>query len=196
LSLGRSLQVARGSFLLAVSKPNTVICDSCQSACSCGTYLAIRWHWSPPLADRGTEFFCARPPRALRRPSGTPSPNAVVWQLRERGVPTAPSRQGNALGPGGNHLIVMTHVISRNRKNRKMCWGSKEWFRVSAKEYREFADECMGWAKTARSNQERQIFTQMALTWLWAASRPDGDTSFPFPGYAKPEQLASPNSSP
>ena len=27
--------------------------------------------------------------------------------------------------------------------------GSKEWFRVSAKEYREFADECMGWAKTA-----------------------------------------------
>ena len=49
--------------------------------------------------------------------------------------------------------------------------GSKEWFRVSAKEYREFADECMGWAKTARSNQERQIFTQMAQTWLWAAAR-------------------------
>ena len=29
---------------------------------------------------------------------------------------------------------------------------------MSANEYREFADECMGWAKTARSNQERQIF--------------------------------------
>ena len=69
--------------------------------------------------------------------------------------------------------------------------GSKEWFRVSAKEYREFADECMGWAKTARSNQERQIFTQMARTWLWAAARLDGDTGFPFPGYAKLEQLAS-----
>ena len=95
------------------------------------------------------------------------------------------------MAPTANHVIVMTHVISRNHPKWKMSRGSKEWFRVSANEYREFADECMGWAKTARSNQERQIFTQMALTWLWAAAQLDGDTSFPFPGYAKLEQSAS-----
>ncbi len=55
---------------------------------------------------------------------------------------------------------------------------------MSAKGYREFADECMGWAKTARSDQERQIFLQMARTWLWAAARLDSDTRLPFPGYA------------
>ena len=32
----------------------------------------------------------------------------------------------------------------------------------SSKECREFADECMGWAKTARSERERRIFLQMA----------------------------------
>jgi hypothetical protein len=67
---------------------------------------------------------------------------------------------------------------------------------VSAREYREFADECMGWAKTARSEQERQIFLQMAQTWLWAAARLDGDTSFPFPGYAKTERPMPPNALP
>ena len=66
---------------------------------------------------------------------------------------------------------------------------------VSAKEYREFAEECMGWAKTARSEQERQIFLQMAQTWLWAAARSDGDTTVPFPGYAKPKQAAPTNAS-
>jgi hypothetical protein len=39
----------------------------------------------------------------------------------------------------------------------------------SAKEFRKYADECMGWAKTARSNQEREIFLQMARTWMQAA---------------------------
>jgi len=40
---------------------------------------------------------------------------------------------------------------------------------VSSKEYREFADECMDWAKTARSDREKRIFLQMAETWLNAA---------------------------
>ena len=31
----------------------------------------------------------------------------------------------------------------------------------SSKECREFADECMGWAKTARSEREQRIFLQM-----------------------------------
>jgi hypothetical protein len=41
----------------------------------------------------------------------------------------------------------------------------------SAKEFREYADECMDWARTARSEKERAIFIEMAQTWLAAAAR-------------------------
>lgn len=37
---------------------------------------------------------------------------------------------------------------------------------TTPKEYREYADECLGWAKTAKSDREREIFLQMAQTWL------------------------------
>ena len=40
---------------------------------------------------------------------------------------------------------------------------------MSVNEYRDYADECMGWAKTAKSDRERAIFIQMAQTWLDAA---------------------------
>ena len=39
----------------------------------------------------------------------------------------------------------------------------------SEKEYRAYADECFGWAKTAQTEKEREIFLQMAETWLRAA---------------------------
>jgi hypothetical protein len=39
----------------------------------------------------------------------------------------------------------------------------------SASEFRVLADECMEWAKTAKSDRERDIFLQMAKTWLQAA---------------------------
>ncbi len=38
-------------------------------------------------------------------------------------------------------------------------------------QFRENADECLGWAKTARSDRERRIFLQMAEAWLEAAAR-------------------------
>ncbi len=41
----------------------------------------------------------------------------------------------------------------------------------SAKEFREFARECLDWARTARSDMERATFTQMAQTWIEAAQR-------------------------
>lgn len=41
----------------------------------------------------------------------------------------------------------------------------------SAKEFREYARECMDWASTARSQQERTIFLEMAQTWVTAAMR-------------------------
>jgi hypothetical protein len=45
---------------------------------------------------------------------------------------------------------------------------------MPSKEYREFADECMHWAKTAHSDREKRIFLQMAETWLKAAVIADG----------------------
>ena len=42
---------------------------------------------------------------------------------------------------------------------------------ASSNEYREFANECMGWAKTARTDRERDLFLDMAKTWLEAAVR-------------------------
>jgi len=44
---------------------------------------------------------------------------------------------------------------------------------VVSKEYRELADECLGWAKTARTDRERRIFLGMAETWLRAATLAD-----------------------
>jgi hypothetical protein len=52
--------------------------------------------------------------------------------------------------------------------------GAKVERTVSAKEFRDNADECMGWVRTARSDRERAIFLQMAETWLQAAARADG----------------------
>jgi hypothetical protein len=42
---------------------------------------------------------------------------------------------------------------------------------LSSKEFRDFANECLDWAKTAKSDSERDIFLQMAQVWLEAAVR-------------------------
>jgi hypothetical protein len=42
---------------------------------------------------------------------------------------------------------------------------------MSVEEYRTFAKECLDWARTAKSDREREIFEQMALTWIEAAER-------------------------
>jgi hypothetical protein len=42
---------------------------------------------------------------------------------------------------------------------------------ASPTEIRGFVDECLDWARTARSERERQIFLQMARTWALAAIR-------------------------
>lgn len=39
----------------------------------------------------------------------------------------------------------------------------------TAAEYRHYADECVAWAKQAKSNSERDIFLQMAKTRTEAA---------------------------
>ena len=41
----------------------------------------------------------------------------------------------------------------------------------AAQQYRENAAECVGWARTARTDKERATFLQMARTWIEAAER-------------------------
>jgi hypothetical protein len=49
----------------------------------------------------------------------------------------------------------------------------------SAKEYREYVDECIGWAKTAETDHERDIFLQMAKAWMEAALIANGASAGP-----------------
>jgi hypothetical protein len=39
----------------------------------------------------------------------------------------------------------------------------------SAEEYSAYANECLGWAKSARTEEERNAFLEMAKTWMNAA---------------------------
>ncbi|MFZ0423676.1 MAG: hypothetical protein WAL80_12440 [Xanthobacteraceae bacterium] len=45
---------------------------------------------------------------------------------------------------------------------------------TSAKEYREFAAECLLWATEVASEKDRQIFLDMARDWTLAAIRLEG----------------------
>jgi hypothetical protein len=49
----------------------------------------------------------------------------------------------------------------------------------TAKEYREYVDECIGWAKSAETDYERDIFLQMAKSWMEAALIANGASSRP-----------------
>jgi hypothetical protein len=39
-----------------------------------------------------------------------------------------------------------------------------------AQEYRDYADECVAWAKQAKTDSERDLFLKMAEDWLRAAA--------------------------
>jgi len=42
---------------------------------------------------------------------------------------------------------------------------------LSPQEYREHADQCIGWARAAVSDSERKLYRQLAVTWLENAVR-------------------------
>jgi hypothetical protein len=65
-------------------------------------------------------------------------------------------------------LLILTVLASNNWPEIRQ-FIARMGAASSSKEYREFADECMHWAKTARSDREKRIFLQMAETWLKAA---------------------------
>jgi hypothetical protein len=45
---------------------------------------------------------------------------------------------------------------------------------ISVEEFRAYADEHLDWARTARTDREREIFLQMARAWLQVAAEADG----------------------
>jgi hypothetical protein len=45
---------------------------------------------------------------------------------------------------------------------------------TTAQEYRQYAEECLRWARTAKSDAERTQFLEMANVWVQAASMKDG----------------------
>lgn len=55
-------------------------------------------------------------------------------------------------------------------------------------QYRAYADECFGWARTAKNDREREIFIQMAQTWLAAAVRAGAFTDAPLQQKTLPRQ--------
>jgi hypothetical protein len=92
-----------------------------------------------------------------------------ILRLRASPVPKYPSvaREGGEYGRGGTYsldrdgksyapLSVQILLSLRCCPESKQPSISAEWGRrvMSSKEYREFADECMHWAKTARSDRE------------------------------------------
>ena len=42
---------------------------------------------------------------------------------------------------------------------------------MSARDFRQYADECLDSAKTAKSDKDRRSFLQLAETWLKAAAQ-------------------------
>ena len=48
---------------------------------------------------------------------------------------------------------------------------------MSAKEYREYADECMRWARNSTLVKECREFPRTAEAWLQAADLLEGDTA-------------------
>jgi hypothetical protein len=42
---------------------------------------------------------------------------------------------------------------------------------TTSDEYQRFADECMGWARGAKTEAERKAFLDMARAWMQAAAK-------------------------
>jgi hypothetical protein len=66
------------------------------------------------------------------------------------------------------HVMLVTRLPGMNAGPPLNVWGLEH---VSeAAEYRALANECWGWAKTARTDRERRIFLQITEAWPEAAA--------------------------
>jgi hypothetical protein len=60
-------------------------------------------------------------------------------------------------------------VLGTRTKPRRMAGNTGEGL-MSAKQFREYAAEHLGWVETAKSEHERQILQRMAQAWLEVAA--------------------------
>ena len=58
----------------------------------------------------------------------------------------------------------------------------------SAEGFRANAEEHLGWARTAYTDREREIFVKMARAWLEAASRAEERTLLSEPSPTRPDE--------
>jgi hypothetical protein len=87
------------------------------------------------------------------------------------------------MGPTLEGYAVRTPRILWPSAFAYFCGGSGTWNHIwmlwdreilgevvmsSAEEFQAYAEECLGWAKTARTDKERDIFLQMARAWMEA----------------------------
>jgi hypothetical protein len=61
-------------------------------------------------------------------------------------------------------------------------------------QFRQFADECIAWARSARSDCERQQFLDMAKLWMTAARQLDDGMGTRLPPPAKARGKREPQS--
>jgi len=47
---------------------------------------------------------------------------------------------------------------------------------TDAKEYRDFAEECLKWAQETKDDAQREAFLEMANSWVQAAATLDAET--------------------
>jgi hypothetical protein len=48
---------------------------------------------------------------------------------------------------------------------------------ATADEYRQFAEECLRWARDAKPDEERKAFLDMARAWTQAAAKTNGEAA-------------------
>jgi hypothetical protein len=65
-------------------------------------------------------------------------------------------------------IMQRTHFTPNNGETRPAPESAEI---ASAKQYRQFRDECLRWAQAARNEAERDIYLQLAKTWHEAELR-------------------------
>ena len=78
------------------------------------------------------------------------------------------------MGIPGAGLVILTAEIKFHRNlyfGRSFIWWKSGERVMSAKAFREYADECMGRAKIATSVKEHRSYLQMTEIWLQAADQ-------------------------
>lgn len=64
---------------------------------------------------------------------------------------------------------------------------------ATAKEYRQFAEECFRWADEAKTEQDRTAFLELARVWTLAALRLEASTKLKRPRRSPQQQHPSPH---